>query len=344
MLTDLPKHLGHRQCNGNDVNSVAMFGFTDRQARFLVTVMLHSGVFVGRQYCTFAAITHGQKVHDFVEKLLAKRFATATTFGRQQRARIFHVQHKPLYAAIGERDNRHRKPVPVARAIERLMILDGVLADPALNWLGTEREKRRHFIQRLGTRLGEQEYPRLVFGTPPKTTIRYFPDKLPIGVDSEGRRHVFLYLPTSVTPMDFRLFLLRHAELLHALGRWTIRVLLPATQSYRASSFEAAAYDQLAKPLRPSELEELRWLFWQRKANASSTPDADLRRVAEVSKAFRGPRFQALYRRWLEAGDPAIWLAQSPTFLDALNRGDGCIECLVLPHSYLHLSSLIGIA
>ena len=47
---------------------------------------------------------------------------------------------------IGERDNRHRKPVPIARAIERLMILDGVLADPTLMWLGTERTKRRYFI------------------------------------------------------------------------------------------------------------------------------------------------------------------------------------------------------
>ena len=92
------KTLDIGQSNDNRVNSVAAFGFTDRQARFLVTVMLHSGVFIGRQYCAFAGITHGQKVHDFVEKLLAKRFATATTFGRQQRARIFHVQYKPLYA------------------------------------------------------------------------------------------------------------------------------------------------------------------------------------------------------------------------------------------------------
>lgn len=326
------------------VNSVAAFGLSDRQAGFLVKVMLHSGVFVGRQYCAFAGITHGQKVHDFVEKLLAKRFATATTFGRQQRARIFHVQHKPLYAAIGERDNRHRKPVPIARAIERLMILDGVLADPALRWLGTEREKRRYFIERLGTRLEEQEYPRLVFGTPPKTTVRYFPDKLPIGIDSDGRRHVFLHLPTSETPMDFRLFLLRHAELLHAVRQWTIRVLFPTAQSCRATSFEAAAYDQLAKPLRPLEVDELRWLFRQRKAAESTTSDDESRRLAAASKAFRGPRFQALYRRWVEAGDPALWMARSRAFLDGLERGDGRIESVVLPHSYLHMSSLIGTA
>ena len=61
--------------------AIVPFGLTERQARFVVTVMLHSGVFVGRQYAAFAGITHGQKVHDFVEKLLSRRIATAATFG-----------------------------------------------------------------------------------------------------------------------------------------------------------------------------------------------------------------------------------------------------------------------
>jgi hypothetical protein len=160
----------------------------------------------------------------------------------------------------------------------------------------------------------------------------------------EGRRHVFLYLPTSTTPMDFRLFLLRHAELLHALGQWTIRVLFPCSDRYIANSFAAAAHEQFAKPLRTSEVDELRWLFRQRQAAASNTADADSTRLAAASKAFRAPRFQAIYRRWLEAGDRALWLAQSPAFLDALERGDARIESLSLPHSYMHLSSLIGTA
>ena len=42
------------------VQAVAHFGFTPRQARFLVTVMLHSGVCLQRQYTAFAGIVHGQ--------------------------------------------------------------------------------------------------------------------------------------------------------------------------------------------------------------------------------------------------------------------------------------------
>jgi hypothetical protein len=41
------------------VQAVAKFGFTERQARFLVTVMLHAGVCVPRQYARFAGTAYG---------------------------------------------------------------------------------------------------------------------------------------------------------------------------------------------------------------------------------------------------------------------------------------------
>ena len=87
------------------------FGLTDRQSLFLLTVMLHSGVFVGRQYAAFAGITHGQKVHDFIEELVARKFVTPIELGSTGRTRIIHVHHKPLYGVIGEPDNRNRRRV-----------------------------------------------------------------------------------------------------------------------------------------------------------------------------------------------------------------------------------------
>ena len=51
---------------------VSAFGLTPRQARFLVEVMIHSGVFVERQYCAFAGITHGQKTTDFLRRLVER--------------------------------------------------------------------------------------------------------------------------------------------------------------------------------------------------------------------------------------------------------------------------------
>jgi hypothetical protein len=40
------------------VQAVAAFGFTERQARFLVTVIVHAG-FLERQYCTFTGTVRG---------------------------------------------------------------------------------------------------------------------------------------------------------------------------------------------------------------------------------------------------------------------------------------------
>jgi hypothetical protein len=69
-------------------------------------VLLHSGVFVERQYCSFAGIVHGQKSTDFIKALVERRFATPITTGRLHRGRMFHVNYKPLWAAIGQPDNR----------------------------------------------------------------------------------------------------------------------------------------------------------------------------------------------------------------------------------------------
>jgi len=56
--------------NAQRMEAIAAFGFTERQARFLLNVLLHSGVFVERQYCSFAGIVHGQKSTDFIKTLV----------------------------------------------------------------------------------------------------------------------------------------------------------------------------------------------------------------------------------------------------------------------------------
>ena len=58
--------------NAERLNAIESFGFTERQARFLLTVLLHSGVFVERQYCSFSSssIVHGQKSTDFIKALV----------------------------------------------------------------------------------------------------------------------------------------------------------------------------------------------------------------------------------------------------------------------------------
>ena len=210
------------------INAVIAFGFTERQARFLVHVLVHAGVVIERQYRAFAHITHGQNTHDFLAKLVSRGYATAITPGALHRGRLVHVQYKPLYEAIGEPNNRNRKPASLGRFVERLMLLDAVLADRHYTWLGTEHDKVAYFVDRLQEDLPKAWYPHLTFGEGKEKTTRYFPEKLPIGVPRDGGRpHVFLYLVTREVPAEFRLFLLRHADLLKMANEWTIRLLVP---------------------------------------------------------------------------------------------------------------------
>ena len=173
------------------VSAVAALGFTERQAAFLVLVMLHSGVCVGRQYCAFAGIVRGQKMADFFQKLSAKRFATPYPCGHNK-ARVYHVHNAKLYDAIGQRDVRFRKRSALARTIERVMMLDHIIAHRDITWLGAEHDKVAHFLTTMSLR--REELPRLTFGRGADVTVRYFPDKLPIGVSLDGRCHVLLYL------------------------------------------------------------------------------------------------------------------------------------------------------
>ena len=141
------------------VKAIEQFGFTERQARFLVNVLLHSGVFLERQYCRFAGITHGRKTYEFMRGLTDRKYATVVMPGKLHSGRLYHVQYKPLYEAIGEPDNRNRRPVALGRLIERLMLLDVVLGDNKHTWLATEKDKFAYF---RATEDVEREEPRPV--------------------------------------------------------------------------------------------------------------------------------------------------------------------------------------
>ena len=180
--------------NAQRMEVIGAFGFTERQAWFLLNVLLHSGVFVERQYCSFAGIVHGQKSTDFLKTLVERRFATPISTGKLHRGRMFHVHYKPLWAAIGEPDNRFRKPAAQGRMIERVMLLDAVLDDREFTWLGPSMDKRRHFIRHLGDRLELRDYPHLLFGDGPEKTVRYFPRQA-ADRDPAVRRAPYPHLP-----------------------------------------------------------------------------------------------------------------------------------------------------
>jgi hypothetical protein len=121
-----------------------------------VTVILHSGVCLLRQYTAFAGIRHGQKTRKFFHKLVTRRYAVAYPC-RHNRGRVYQLRHKPLYRAIGETHSRHRRPMSAARVVEGLVLLDALLTTPSVVWLATAEEKQVHLSSLAGVSQEEAE-------------------------------------------------------------------------------------------------------------------------------------------------------------------------------------------
>jgi hypothetical protein len=181
------------------INAIADFGFTDRQARFLDLVIRHAGVCVPRQYATFGGIANGgEKSNALFEKLIRRGYAVVSDCVHN-RARLYHVRYKPLYRAIGEPDSRYRRPVPARQAVERLMLLDAVLANPGHRWLA---EKVAYCAALAPPEPTTKEPPDLAVDLPSQAAgalLRVFP----IGVDS-GSRALLLYLASVPGTNEFR--------------------------------------------------------------------------------------------------------------------------------------------
>ena len=229
------------------VQAVAKKGFTERQARFLTTAMLHTGVCVPRQYARFCGIVYGAKTRKFFAKLVRLQYASMYDC-RHNRARIYHVNQRAMYGAIGEADSRFRKPVTLNHAIQRLMVLDAIVEDPDLVWLGTAEEKAAHLLAL--TRIAQVDLPHVSVGEGEARAVRYFPDRLPIGIHPAGRG-VVVYVVTDPWLDEFRVFLIRHAALLHALPAWTLRIVVPPQFPDVGQRAKQAFWNQLLSPFKP---------------------------------------------------------------------------------------------
>ena len=322
------------------ITAIAELGFTERQARFLVTVMLHAGVCVPRQYATFAGTAYGHNVTTFFDRLVRRGYATAAVC-LHNRAALYHLHHRALYRAIGQPHSRYRRPVSARQAIDRVMLLDGIISSPEVIWLATEDEKVA-FFSLMAPSIPLERLPHLTVGTPPSARVRLFPEGLPIGVEANGRV-VFLYLATTSFDADLRAFVQREGDLFRALPGWTLRLLVLRRAAGVMGSLEAAVRDELTA-WSPRTVEELTWYCEQRRT--TSDPRARCQsdeRFRRAHRAFSTSRGQRLYHRWLTDGDTVFERLSSTAITDALARGTARIESQVLLLSYGHLSPLANL-
>lgn len=321
------------------IQAVASFGFTERRARFLVTVMLNGGVCVPRQYAEFVGTAYGHNVNVFFDKLVGEGFAVECSCVHN-RARVYQVRYQPLYQAIGEPNSPNRKPIAAASVIERLMLLDAIVAQRELVWLSTAADKVAFFT--VTCSCPPEHLPHKTIGVGANRRVQLSPDAMPVGVQSNGRP-VFVFLVSDWNVDELRAFLQRHADLLGSLPGWTLRIVLPPHLAALKASIEAVLRDELANPISAMALAELQWYFDQRHDQKSPKTSADPDRFRRTQHAFGAKRWRLLFRRWVADGDAALNVATSPAIRDALVRGDGQIQVDVLPHSYRQLSPLTSL-
>jgi hypothetical protein len=321
------------------VQAVVDYGFTERQARFLVLVMRHGGVCVKRQYAAFAGIANGgEKCNAFFTKLVRRGYAVATDC-IHNRAQLYHVHHKPLYQVVGEPDSRFRRAVPARAAAERLLRLDAALISPDLEWLTTRAEKLTWLQARIASVSCER--PGDVAVSPDGATVSQCPGTFPIGIDARGHL-LLLYLATVPWTDDFRTFLIGHTDLLAATTGWTLRIVFPPALRRTVAAYQTVIHEEFEQPLPAAHLTQLRHHFFHRRrgTDLSTLPDSLRTTLRGYAEAFGGQRFTNLYRRWLTAGDAVLTPAPT-TIPEALASGRGHVEDVVLQHSYDHLIPLV---
>jgi hypothetical protein len=325
------------------VQAIVDYGFTERQARFLVLVMRHSGLCIKRQYGAFAGVARGgAKCNAFFERLVRRGYAVAADCVHN-RARLYHVHHKPLYHSIGEPESRYRRGVPAAQVAERLMRLDAALISPDLDWLTTRAEKVAHLAVRVMPEPGTQPPETLVVDRPDG-----FPGTFPIGLDASGRV-VLVYIATKPWTNDFRSFLVGHLALLSVTTTWTVRVVFPPSLRRVVPDYRRAVYDELESRLDEDTMRLLGWYFFHCHRGTDFTqppynsagPDSLRARFDRCKQAFVGPRFARLYQCWL--ADEHRALARIPVAVsEAFASGRAALDLHLLPRSYEHLHPLVS--
>ena len=154
---------------------------------------------------------------------------------------------------------------------------------------------------------------------------------------------VLLYVATVPWTDDFRTFLVGHAALLRVTPAWTLRLVRPQPLRHAFAAYQAVVHEELESPLHAHTINDLKRYFFHRRrgTDLNAIPEALRAFLDRCAQVFAGPRFSYLYRRWLTENDGAL-MPLSPVIHEALALGRAQVECVVLPHTYQHLSPLVS--
>jgi hypothetical protein len=328
------------------VRALEPLGFTSRQTRFITLVALHSGYCLRRQYAALAGIRYGKSVCDFFGKLVARGLAT-DFIQRADRGRIYHLQARAIYRAIGEPEHRNRREASAAVIARRMMVLDYVLVHADVAWLSTEEEKVDLFA-RFGVL--PRDLPQrasAALRTEATTGTRYFRHEAPVAVVGDPPVATFVCLVTDTTGRMLEQFLREHGRLFASLPAWTVVAIGPSPTGLRACEVAFERYRRRPIETVSASTDDLVWFFRTRHAvdqgNLTGLSVTAIDRFRTMREAFRRPVFDELYLAWQRDGD-AVLTSSAASALHHGNRSVGTLVTELLPFDYSQFGSLPGIA
>jgi hypothetical protein len=145
--------------NRRRIEALRAFGYTPREAAFI-------------------GVKRGRPDHVLVRKAVALGHCASRPLPGG--GRLHHLASRPLFAALGEPDNRNRRPRPPAGVLRNLMRLDFAVEHRDLDFLVTEREKVAHFLALPGVEAADLPVRIYRSRSSPSETRRRFVDKTPV--------------------------------------------------------------------------------------------------------------------------------------------------------------------
>ncbi len=290
--------------------AIETFGYTEAEARFLRLVALHGGYFVRRQFLLSAQCDPGKRAQDFLERLLARKHACREIF-REDR-HLFRLHFKPIYAAIGEDDNRNRREHQPNTIRLRLMGLDFVLEHPEHEYLATGSDKLSYFVGSRGIDAGL--LPARAFYVRGVLIRRQFIDGFPLFLRRDTTPNIcFCYVDDGqLSTAAFRSYLRQHQRLFQALGTVNLYFLTQESRRFDAALRVLRRFTNRVADSTGTTIDVTRLLahfphrlLWERRQTGTLSKD-QMDRLAEDLHTFNQDRHERLFELWRERGDEAV--------------------------------------
>lgn len=308
-----------RMSSEERVAALQRFGYSKREAEFLCLAALHGGYFLRRQYGQFLQQPLGGVAAALIEKALTNEHVRVGTYASN--TYLYHLAARPFYTALGQPDNRNRRPRQPTTIKSKLMGFDFVLSHPEHHYLATEQEKVDYFSSHS---IDPTALPSKRFCSNGRVTDRYFVEKYPLFLtNSAGTPPVvsFCFIDEGLAGISgFQTFLAQYAGLLGALSAFHVIYVAASGFLFQEAqrAFDRFRHDILnaavPDPLRLERMRahfELRCLYELQQWEAFDR--AKLIRLRDERQEFSGSHWDVLYAQWRGGGEAAVesWLARN---------------------------------